>query len=174
VTNYKLWWWAEFLNETICGWVEFNLILPYLLKKMTKKHDNKWEKKILDGKLNVSHKRDDENQVRSARPRWLKWRRVLKKHGPCPATGPDGRTYTHTKGRERGKRMGGLNCSSPTSKYWNERGSVSSSKNFAFSSTNFFYKIRLTAGNKRRSSDELQLVTGSESQVNQYSRKKKN
>jgi hypothetical protein len=36
----------------------------------------------------------------------LKWRRVLKKHGPCPATGPDGRERKKGGiGGERRKRI---------------------------------------------------------------------
>jgi hypothetical protein len=65
----------------------------------------------------------------------LKWRRVLKKHGPCPATGPDGRERKKGGiGGERRKRIerGGAYSKLLKSKYWNERGSVSSSKHFAW------------------------------------------
>lgn len=70
--------------------------------KHTHTHRGRKEKKTKE-----SHERGDGNQVRSARLRTSKWRRVLKKPGPCPpATGFDRRKWRWGKEREREQEEG--------------------------------------------------------------------
>lgn len=68
-------------------------------KDTTNTHTHRGRK---EKKTKESHERGDGNQVRSARLRTSKWRRVLKKPGPCPpATGFDRRKWRWGKERER-------------------------------------------------------------------------
>jgi hypothetical protein len=109
--------------------------LPYfVLCETKKKKKHKLSPTESKNCSTFSHKRDDGNQVRSARLRWLKWRRVLKKKkkpGPCcPAAGPDGRTETTKREGFVGEIVGGASFKKTID--WNERGSVSSSLSFSF------------------------------------------